>query len=126
MLHPIYSTVLGHPELIADHIANYSALVKEEVASVGRGFVVRIVAGAVAAISAILALAFTGVAVMLGGVNGTFHWVLVVVPGIAFLIAAISAYLVMRPILSNAFSDLRAQLSADMHALHVAGGGRGN
>lgn len=126
MLHPIYSTVLGHPELIADHIANYSALVKDEVAKASRGFVVRIVAGAVAAIGAILALALTGVAVMLGGVNGSFHWVLVIVPGVAFLITAISVYLAMRPVLSHAFNDIRAQLSADMHALHVAGGGRGN
>ncbi|MGI4778900.1 MAG: hypothetical protein ACRYGA_12395 [Janthinobacterium lividum] len=126
MLHPIYSTVLGHPELIADHVANYSALVKEEIAKVGRGFVVRIVAGAVAAISAILALGLTGVAVMLGGVDGTFHWVLVIVPGVAFLIAAIAAYFMMRPVLSHAFEDLRAQLSADMHALHVAGVGHDN
>lgn len=126
MLHPIYSTVLGHPELIADHIANYSALVKEEVSKASRGLVVRAIAGAVAAITAVLALGLTGVAVMLGGVNGNFHWVLVIVPGIAFVIAGIAVYLAMRPVLSHAFDDIRAQLSADMHALHVAGGGRGN
>jgi len=33
MLHPIYGTVLGHPELVGDHIANYGALIREEVAT---------------------------------------------------------------------------------------------
>jgi hypothetical protein len=126
MLHPIYSTVLGHPELIADHVANYTALVKEEFAQASRGFVTRIVAGAIAAVSALLALGFTGVAVMLGGVNGNFHWVLVIVPGVAFVIAAVAAYMAMRPLLSHGFDNIRAQFSADMHALHVAGGRHGN
>lgn len=126
MLHPIYSTVLGHPELIADHLANYSALVKDEFSKVGRGFINRIIAWSIAAVSAVLGLGFTGVAIMLGGIHGTFHWILVVVPGVTFLVTAISLYVAMRPVLLHAFDDVRAQLSADMHALHVAGGGRGN
>ena len=125
MLHPIYSTVLGHPELIADHLANYSALIKEEVAQAGRGLVKRAVAGVLAVVSALLALGLTGVAIMLGAVNGSFHWALVIVPVVALLIAAVAAYLALRPVLSHGFDDIRAQLSADMHALHVAGGRNG-
>ena len=125
MLHPIYSTVLGHPELIADHVANYSALIKEEVAQASRGLVTRIVAGVLAVVSALLALGLTGVAVMLGMVNDNFHWALIIVPGVALLIAAISARVAMRPSVSHGFDDIKAQLSADMHALHVAGGRNG-
>ncbi|MGJ7580699.1 phage holin family protein [Variovorax sp. RHLX14] len=125
MLHPIYSTVLGHPELIADHIANYSALIRQEVAQASRGLIVRAVAGVLAVVSALLALGLAGVAVMLGSVNGNFHWALVIVPGVALLIAAVAAYLAMKPVLSNSFDDLKAQLSADMHAMHVAGGRNG-
>jgi hypothetical protein len=42
------------------------------------------------------------------------------------MVRSISLYVAMRPVLLHAFDDVRAQLSADMHALHVAGGGRGN
>lgn len=125
MLHPIYSTVLGHPELIAGHIANYSALIKEEVAQASRGLIARVVAGVLAVVSVLLALGLAGVAVMLGSVNGSFHWALVIVPGVALLIAAVAAYVAMKPLVSHSFADLKAQLSADMHAMHVAGGRNG-
>ncbi len=125
MLHPIYSTVLGHPELIADHVANYSALIKEEVAQASRGIVARLIAGVLAAVSGLLALGLAGVAVMLGAMNGTFHWALVIVPGVALVIALVSAKIAMRPSLSHGFEDIKAQLSADVHALHVAGGRNG-
>lgn len=125
MLHPIFSTVLGHPELIADHVANYGALVKQEVADAGRGVVQRIVAGVLAAVSAMLALGLIGVAVLLGVLHGNFHWVLVAVPGVALVIAAICAYIAMRPNQVHGFDDLRAQIDADLQALHSAGARHG-
>lgn len=125
MLHPIYSTVLGHPELIADHVANYTALIKEEVAQASKGLISKIIAGVLAAVSALLALGLAGVAIMLGAVNGQFHWALVAVPVVALLIAAVAGYVATRPVLSHGFDDIRAQLSADMNALHVAGGRNG-
>jgi hypothetical protein len=124
MLHPIFSTVLGHPELIADHLANYAALVKDEAETAGRGFVARIVAGVLAAVSAMLALGLIGVAAMLGFTQGSFHWVLAIVPGIAVVVAAGCAYYASRPTQMNAFDDLRAQLEADVRALHAVTGDR--
>jgi uncharacterized membrane protein YqjE len=121
MFHPIYSTVLGHPELVADHLANYGALIKAEATEVKRSIVKRLIAAVIALITALLALIFAGVAVMLGGVNENFHWTLVVVPGIFFVIAVISALIAMRDSTFQGFQDLRAQIDADMHALHVAG-----
>ncbi len=121
MLHPIFSTVLGHPELVADHIANYAALVREETSQAGRGLVKRIVAGVLAAASAMLALGLIGVAVLLGVLHGSFHWVLVAVPGVAILIAGLSAWYATRPSPTHGFDDLRAQVNADLQALHEAG-----
>jgi SNF family Na+-dependent transporter len=121
MLHPIFSTVLGHPELIAAHVANYGALFKQEAAEASRGLVARLVAGVLAAVSAMLALGLIGVAVMLGVMDGRFHWVLAVVPGVAVLIAVIAAYVAARPNAFHGFSDLRAQLDADVRALHLTG-----
>ncbi|MEB0056120.1 MULTISPECIES: hypothetical protein [unclassified Variovorax] len=125
MLHPIFSTVLGHPELVADHIANYAALLKEETAAAGRGVFHRIIASVLAIVSALLALGLIGIAVMLGVLHGSFNWVLVIVPGVAVFVAAISAYLAARPSALHPFDDFREQLGADMSALHAAGERRG-
>jgi uncharacterized membrane protein len=125
MLHPIFSTVLGHPELVADHIANYAALLKEETAAAGRGVFQRIIASVLAIVSALLALGLIGIAVMLGVLHGSFNWVLVIVPGVAVFVAAISAYLATRPSALHPFDDFREQLGADMSALHAAGERRG-
>ncbi|MDB5829655.1 MAG: hypothetical protein JWQ73_3875 [Variovorax sp.] len=126
MLHPIFSTVLGHPELVADHLANYAALLKEETAAAGRGVVERIIASVLAVVSALLALGLIGIAVMLGVLHGSFNWVLVIVPAVAIIVAAVSAYVAARPADFHAFTDLRAQLDADVRALHIAGERRGN
>jgi SNF family Na+-dependent transporter len=124
MLHPIYSTVLGHPELVADHLANYLALVREEAGEAGRRLVSRIVAGVLAVISAMMALGLIGIAVMMGVLHGSFHWVLVVVPAVAVVVAAIGGYVASRPASFEGFEDIRAQLEADVRALHIAGDAR--
>jgi uncharacterized membrane protein len=125
MLHPIFSTVLGHPELIAEHIANYAALVRQESGTAARGLIARIVAGILAAATFVLALGLIGVAVLLGVLHGSFHWVLVAVPGVALVIAAICAWIASRPFIAHGFDDLRAQVDADLQALHEAGGRHG-
>ena len=124
MLHPIYATILGHPELVADHLANYMALVREEAGSATKHVVARIIAGVLAAVSAMMALGLIGVAVMLGFLHGSFHWVLVAVPGAAILIAAVSGWYASRPASFEGFEDIRAQLEADVRALHMAGEAR--
>ncbi|MEJ8820790.1 hypothetical protein WKW80_01915 [Variovorax humicola] len=121
MLHPIFSTVLGHPELFADHLANYAALLREEGAVAGRAIVARLVAGVLAAVSAMLALGLIGIAVMLGVLHGSFHWVLVAVPAIAVLLAVMAGLYASRTTPSHAFEEVRAQLDADVRALHIAG-----
>jgi len=58
---------------------------------------------------------------MLGVLHGSFHWVLVAVPGVAVLIAVMAALYASRTTPSNAFEEVRAQLDADVRALHIAG-----
>jgi SNF family Na+-dependent transporter len=121
MLHPIFSTVLGHPELVADHLANYAALLKEETAAAGRGIFQRVIASVLAIVSSLLALGLIGIAVMLGVLHGSFNWVLVIVPAIAVFVAAVSAYVATRPAALHPFNDFRSQVEADVSALHTAG-----
>ena len=118
MLHPIFSTVLGHPELIANHLAGYAALNKEEASQASRGTVTRLVSGALALLSALLALSLSGMAVMLGVLHGSFNWVLVIVPGVAILMAVVCGLIARRPTQTHAFADLRTQFKADVHAFN--------
>lgn len=126
MLHPIFSTVLGHPDLVAEHLANYVALVKDEATQAGRNAIARVVAGILAAVAGMLALGLIGIAVMLGVLHGSFHWVLVVVPGVAVVCALIAGYIASRPSTVNAFEDVRAQLDADIQAMRSSGGRHAN
>ena len=125
MLHPIFSTVLRHPELIADHAVNYAALLRLETTEAGKALITRLVAGVLAAVCAVLCLGLAGVAIMLGMLHGSFHWVLVLVPGVLGLIAAVAGYLAARPADFHGFAELRAQVDADLHALRLAGDERG-
>jgi hypothetical protein len=123
MLHPIFSTVLRHPELIAEHASNYAALLRLETAEASRGLIARLIAGVLAAVSAMLALGLTGTAIMLGALQG-FHWVLVAVPGASAVVALIAGYVAARPIAFHGFDELRSQVDADVHALRAAGESR--
>ncbi|WP_256856637.1 hypothetical protein [Variovorax sp. KK3] len=113
--------MLRHPELIADHAANYAALLRLEAAEASRGLIARLVAGVLAAVSVMLALVLAGTAVMMGMLHGTFHWVLVIVPGVAVLIAVVAGYIAARPSEFHGFADLRTQIEADIGALKAAG-----
>lgn len=124
MLHPIYATLLGHPELVADHLANYLALVREEAGEAAKRVVARIIAGVLAAVSAMLALGLIGMAVMLGVLHGSFHWVLVAVPGAAVVVAVVAGWYASRPSNLEGFEEIRTQLEADVRALHMAGEAR--
>jgi hypothetical protein len=125
MFHPIFSTVLRHPELIAEHASNYAALLRLETAEASRGLIARLIAGVLAAVSAMLALGLTGTAIMLGALQG-FHWVLVAVPGASAVVALIAGYVAARPIAFHGFDELRSQVDADVHALRAAGESRGS
>jgi len=121
MLHPLFTTVLGHPELVAEHLANYGALLRLEGQEATRSLVARLVAAVLAIVSAMLALGLAGVAAMLGALHGSFHWALAAVPGVAVLIAVLAGLVAARPRPFHAFEDLRLQLEADRRALRLAG-----
>ncbi|MGJ7582633.1 hypothetical protein ACSFA3_20850 [Variovorax sp. RHLX14] len=120
-MHPIFSAALRRPDLLADHASNYIALAREEVSQTVRGLVVRAVGGVVVAIALPLALGFSGVAFMLGALNG-FARILLIVPGLTFVIAAIGGYLATRPGVAEGVLEMKVQFDADMAAMRLAGG----
>src|SRR5215207_10131259 len=121
MVHPIFSVLITRPELVMDHVAGYAALVQEEASTVGLEVAKRAIAWGVALFSVLIFLILTGVALMLGAVNGDFHWALLVVPAIPLVLAAIAWSIARQRLPSKAFTELKAQLDADTQALRAVG-----
>jgi hypothetical protein len=122
LVHPIFSVLVSRPELVMDHVAGYAALVQEEASSVGAEAAKRGIAWAVCGVGAFLFLILGGVAVMLGAVSDGFHWVLVLVPAVPLVVAALALNAARKPMPAKAFAELRAQLDADAQALRTLGG----
>ena len=119
MVHPIFMTVLRRPDLLANHLANYAELVKGELSSFGTSVAVRAASAAVALVALLLALGLTGISIMLGYLHGTFHWVLVIVPGAAWLLAVIGAALAMRSTTKDKVEDVKSEVEADFNMLRL-------
>lgn len=120
MVHPIFSVLVSRPELVVDHLTGYAALAQQEAATLGKEVLQRAVAWGVAAVSFIVFLVLAGVAVMLGAIDG-FHWVLVLAPGVALVLAIVAMSYARKSLPTQVFTELRGQLEADAQALRMAG-----
>lgn len=120
MLHPLFSTVIQRPDLVIDHMSAYSALIGQEAKSAGSQFLKRGMAGLVAVMCGVVFLSLAGIALMLGFLQNQFHWVLVAVPGVALLLTVVAFFEAKKPLPSDAFTELKAQLDHDTRALRLA------
>ncbi|MFC5498315.1 hypothetical protein ACFPOE_12290 [Caenimonas terrae] len=121
LVHPIFKVLIRRPELVVDHLSGYAALAQQEASVIGAEVLRRAVAWGVAAASFMVFLMLAGVAVMLGFMQGEFHWVLVLAPGAALALALVAMTIARNPLPTQAFVELRGQLEADAQALRMAG-----
>ena len=121
LVHPIFKVLIRRPELVVDHLSGYAALAQQEASTIGAEVLRRAIAWGVAAASFMVFLMLAGVAVMLGFMQGEFHWVLVVSPGVALGLALGAMRIARNPLPTQAFVELRGQLEADAQALRMAG-----
>lgn len=119
MLHPIFSTVIQRPDLIAEHVSAYCAVIGQDVKAVRAQVVKRAVAGAFAVVFGSVFLVLSGMAVMLGLLQNQFHWALVAVPGFALVVTVIAATKAMQPFSQDNFSEFKEQVQADVNALRA-------
>jgi hypothetical protein len=120
MLHPLFSTIVQRPDLVMDHLAAYAALFHEEASDAGAELVARAVAWVIAVLAGAVFLGLTGTAVMLGMLQNQFHWVLVVVPGVALVVVIAAALRARKPFVNERFPELKAQIDNDARALRMA------
>ena len=118
-MHPIFSVLVSRPDLVADHLAGYAALMQEEASSAGSELARRAIAWGIAALGLIVFLVLAGVAVMLGALRGQFHWVLVLAPATALLVSLLGWLAARQRMPLRAFAQLKSQLDADAQALHA-------
>ncbi|MDB5967401.1 MAG: hypothetical protein JWQ72_3901 [Polaromonas sp.] len=119
MLHPLFSTLIQRPDLVADHVSAYAALFTEEASAAGAEVLVKVIAWAMALLCGVIFLGLAGTSVMLGVLHNQFHWVLVVVPGIALVLGIGALILARKPFKSERFPELKAQLDSDARALRM-------
>lgn len=105
------------PELLAEHRRAYAALFRQEGIELARALTMRMMAYVALVVMGALSLCLLGVALMLGFVLQQFHWVLIGVPGVAFLLCCLCIFIVSRPLRCRGFSETRLQLSEDIKAL---------
>ena len=118
MLHPLFSTIVQRPDLVMDHLSAYGALFQKEASSAGAELLARVVAAIVAILALVVFLTMTGTAVMLGFMNNQFHWVLLVVPGVSLALLVVAVMIAKKPLKSEKFPELKAQIESDTRALH--------
>ncbi len=119
MLHPVFTTLIKRPDLVADHVAAYVELVQHEASGLGADWIKRGVAWAMAAFGAFLFLVLSGVALMLGAVL-QFHWMLIAVPAAVLLLTLVALARARAPQREERFKELKAQLQSDAQALREA------
>ena len=117
MLHPLFSTLIQRPDLVADHVAGYAELLQEEATQASSEILSRVVAWFAAALLAIMFLGLSGVAIMFGTLQAQFHWVLVAVPGFVLIAAILAVIRARKPFVSEKFPEFRAQVNSDVRAL---------
>lgn len=121
LVHPIFKVLVKRPELVVDHLSGYAALAQQEASTLGAEVLKRSIAWGIAAVSLIVFLVLAGVAVMLGFMQGQFHWVLVLAPGVLLVVAIVAMMKARKSMPTQAFVELRGQLEADAQALKMAG-----
>lgn len=120
MVHPIFVAVLRRPELLFTHLANYVELVRGELSAVGSSLAMRAASAVVALVALLLAVGLTGIAVMLGFLHGSFQWVLVIVPGAAWVLVLIGVVLAMRSsTVKEKVDDVKDEMEADLRMLRL-------
>lgn len=119
MLHPLFSTLVQRPDLVMDHVSAYAALFHHEATEAGSEILQRVVAWLLAVLSAVVFLGLAGTAVMLGVLQQQFHWVLVAVPAVALLLLVGSVLWALKPMRSERFPELKAQIDSDAQALRM-------
>jgi len=118
MIHPLFRLIASQPQMLANHLEAYAKLVEQEVGTIATQWKRRALMLAIAAACSVLALIFTGVALLLWAAIPTSDmpapWGLIAVPGV-LIVAAVALVFAAKAssTAAKAFEKVRQQLAAD-------------
>lgn len=120
MSHPLFNILVQRPDLVVNHLFAYGALVKQETAEAGIALRNKLLFWGSAVVLICVSLGLAGVALMLGAVQGQFHWVFVAVPCAMLFLGCIAVGFAIRPLQEAQFSQIKRQLDDDLLVLRTA------
>jgi len=125
MIHPLIKLVATRPELVADHLSAYAALIGSEAKLVQSRWTVRLLLTALALCCVGVTAVLAGVALMLWAVTpslqGDAVWALWVAPAIPAAVAIVAGLIARKPPAEPAFAAVQEQFEADTRMLSEAG-----
>jgi hypothetical protein len=117
MIHPFLKKLATEPNLFVEHASAYASLATLEVRALGLAWQRRALALSACVVLAVLALAFTGLALMLVAAlpwqNMPAPWLLVALPGTLWVVSGALWWLGAKEPLAPPFTHLRQQWVAD-------------
>jgi hypothetical protein len=117
MIHPFLKKLATEPNLFVEHASAYASLATLEVRELGLAWQRRALALSACVVLATLALAFTGLSLMLVAAlpwqNMPAPWLLVVLPGTLWVVSGALWWMGVREPLAPPFTHLRQQWAAD-------------
>ncbi|MBW8371884.1 MAG: hypothetical protein K0M66_13070 [Thiobacillus sp.] len=122
MLPPLLRILLDEPDLVRDYASAYAVLLRQD--SAGWQARQRRRLGYLFALAScvLLALLFTGIALMLYAVTGNGHWLLWSVPALPLTWAFAAGWLLWRgPPAPSPFARVREQVAQDMELFGLKG-----
>jgi uncharacterized membrane protein YqjE len=125
MIHPLIRLLATQPQLVAEHMGAYAALLGSEVRQVKDRLLLRILLTGLALVLVMVAATLVGVSLMLWftlpDLDTGARWALVLVPAMPVIGAVASMLVARRPITDESFQAVQVQLEADARMLSEAG-----
>ena len=119
---PLLRVLLDEPKLISGYASAYAVLVRQDAARWQARQLRRLGYLLAVATGVLLALLFTGVALMLYAVTGGDHWLLWAVPAVPLTWALVAGWLLWRaPPPASAFPRVCEQVAQDMALFGLKG-----
>lgn len=125
MIHPLIKLVATRPELVADHLSAYAALIGSEAKAAQSRWTVRLLLTALALCCVGVTAVLAGVALMLWAVTPSLQadtvWALWAAPAVPAVVAVVAGVIARRPSTEPAFAAVQQQFEADARMLGEVG-----
>ena len=124
MIHPLIRLIATEPQLLAEHVGAYAALISDEARQVQQRWALKILLGTLAVFFLCVAVVLAGVAILLWAVTPALsdgaQWALGAAPAVPALLGLAAGLAARRPAAEHAFASIQAQVASDLRMISEA------